>query len=100
MPECVHLLLVLVILVVVDDLELHRDDGVFKDREEEDGVVQEVEADEGVEGYLRRESVGSTCDSPVSWSLGGRTCTYGRRPTYHVLRVHREGIVRLLFALL
>jgi hypothetical protein len=39
-------------LGVGDDLELHRDDGVLEEREEEDGVVQEVEADERVEGHL------------------------------------------------
>lgn len=37
---------------VRQDLELHRDDGVLEDGEEEDGLVQEVEADEGVEGHL------------------------------------------------
>lgn len=54
------LLLVLLVLVVADDLELHRDDSVLEDGEEKDGVVQEVEADEGVEGHLRRR-VGGSC---------------------------------------
>ena len=50
---CVYLLQELELLLVeVDDLELHRDDGVLENGEEENGVVQEVEADEGVKGHL------------------------------------------------